>query len=277
MFRLDRFLTVFFFHPAAKRGRNTDGPAVPILMYHGISNARRKGGHPYYETSTSPPVFKEHMQFLRANDYNTIGLEDLPGVFASGVSETRRCAVITFDDGLVDFFESAVSILKENGQASTVFLPAGLMGQTLAGQAVMDWDLARALAEKGVAFGSHSMTHAKLVDLTASELEREILGSKEKIETELDSEIQAFSYPYAFPEQDRGFIRRLKRLLVDSGYKTGVTTSIGRATGNTTQLFLKRIPVNDHDDLKFFRAKLEGGYDWLNVFQKILKNVSSKL
>ena len=44
-------------------------------MYHSIAESKLKGVHPYYETSTSPTVFAEHMKFLCENNYKVITLD----------------------------------------------------------------------------------------------------------------------------------------------------------------------------------------------------------
>jgi hypothetical protein len=36
---------------------------------------------------------------------------------------------------------------------------------------------------------------------------------------------------------------------------------------------LKRLPVNSLDDPELFRAKLEGGYDWMAVSQATIKSL----
>ena len=271
MFRLDRFLTLHFFHPIAKRRRPQEGVKVPILMYHGIGGLQKKGSHPYYETATSPEVFAAHMAFLMGNGYRVVGLNELAGLFSGHANCPEKPVVITFDDGQADFKTDAFPVLNRHGFSATVFLPAGLMGQKVNGQACMTWDQVRESAAKGIAFGSHSLTHPKLVDLTPPELEHEIRGSKEKIESELGQRIDSFSYPYAFPKQDDGFLKHYEALLIKSGYRSGVTTIIGAAASKDNRYFLKRLPMNDHDDPLFFKAKLEGGYDWLHAFQKALK------
>jgi peptidoglycan/xylan/chitin deacetylase (PgdA/CDA1 family) len=242
-------------------------------MYHGISCARRNGVHPYYETTTSPAVFERQIGFLIENGYQTIGLEELPAVLEGQANRGKKCVVITFDDGMLDFCVTGYPILKNHGFFATVFLPAGLMGGKLAGQDVMSWEDARALSFERVAFGSHSLTHPQLVELERAELENEIRKSKDKIEAELEKEVNTFSYPYAFPAQDKTFVGYLGKLLIGCGYKTGVTTIIGRSSINDRNLFLKRLPINDYDDIRFFEAKLEGGYDWLRSGQATFKKV----
>jgi peptidoglycan/xylan/chitin deacetylase (PgdA/CDA1 family) len=271
MFRLDRFLTLRFFHPIAKRRRPQEGLKVPILMYHGIGGLQKKGSHPYYETATTPEVFAAQMAFLKDNGYRAVGLDELTGIFSGHASCPEKPVVITFDDGLADFRTGALPVLNRHGFSATVFLPAALMGRQVNGQACMTWDQVRESAAKGTAFGSHSLTHPKLVKLGPAELENEIRGSKEKIEFELGQGIDSFSYPYAFPEQDAGFLGRYETTLARSGYRSGVTTVIGRASPKDNCYFLKRLPVNDHDDIRFFRAKLKGGYDWLHAVQKVFK------
>lgn len=271
MFRLDRFLTLYFFHPLAKHRRLSSEHKVPILMYHGISGLQKKGSHPYYETSTSPGVFARQMGFLKESGYRVIGLSDIKSIFSNSGNRGEKQVAITFDDGLADFHANAFPILNQYRYPATVYLPAGLMGHRVNGQACMTWAQVRDLAAKKIAFGSHSLTHPMLVDLGPAELEREIRHSKDRIESELGQQIDSFSYPYAFPEHNGGFLKRYSNLLETSGYRIGVTTIIGTAVTRDNCLFLKRLPGNDYDDLQFFAAKLEGAYDWLHLGQIIFK------
>jgi peptidoglycan/xylan/chitin deacetylase (PgdA/CDA1 family) len=290
MFRLDRFLTLNFFYPLLKRRPPASEPRIPILMYHSISDDPEDGVHPYYRLNTSPKRFAEHLKLLADNQYQVISLSDAVRMLNHSVNQSPNQpkthatqsanqplnhVVLTFDDGLLDFFTAAFPILEEYNCAATVFLPAGLMGDRLAGHAVMSWAHARKLAEKGVVLGSHSMTHPKLSEVGTSELEQEIRGSKIKIESELGREIDAFSYPYAFPEQNRSFVQFLKKLLSGCGYNYGVTTSIGRSSRSDARIFLKRLPVNGYDDSQLLKAKIEGGYDWMHAAQKLFKKVKS--
>jgi peptidoglycan/xylan/chitin deacetylase (PgdA/CDA1 family) len=245
-------------------------------MYHGISNDKLNSTHSYYETTTSPAIFARQMSFLKDNGYQTIGLEELPAILSGQVNRRQKCVVITFDDGLLDFCMAGFPILKAHGFSATVFLPAGLMGRKLAGQDVMSWEDARALSAEGVAFGSHSLTHPQLADLHRAEVLEELKKSKEKIMRELGRETILFSYPYAFPEQNTPFVRTMGTLLAECGYKFGVTTIIGRSSIKDHNYFLKRLPINDYDDVRFLRAKIEGGYDWLHYAQYNFKKWTVK-
>ena len=60
-------------------------------------------------------------------------------------------------------------------------------------------------------------------------------------------------------------------LLMTGGYATCVTTQIGRHRPGANLLQIKRLPVNQVDDLLLFAAKLAGAYDWLGRFQAFRK------
>ena len=60
----------------------------------------------------------------------------------------------------------------------------------------MNWGELRSHAERGVAVGSHGVTHAHLTQLTDNELQREVVDSKARVEDELGRPCPDFAYPY---------------------------------------------------------------------------------
>ena len=102
-------------------------------------------------------------------------------------------------------------------------------------------------------------------------MRNEVGQSKEEIQEKLGELVEAFAYPYRFPETSRRFVSRIRDALQESGYRSGVTTVIGRLHRLDNPLFMRRLPINSHDDPRLFRAKLEGGYDWLRTVQYMAK------
>lgn len=271
--RLDRTIAVHLFHPLAQLRGGRAHSDVPILMYHGIESPSYKG-HPYYDTSTSSAIFALHMKFLAENGYSTVDLEDALGVMARG-SSPRKCVAITFDDGYRNFYTNAFPTLADYGFRATLFLVSGLIqDQALChnGHEYLTWKEVQELHANGTHIGSHTVTHPMLHALSDSQIEYELAHSKQTIEDELGDSVRSFSYPFAFPEHDQKFTFRLRELLHTCGYVCGVSTIIGTATPRHDWFFLPRIPINSHDDLSLFRAKVEGGYDWLHVPQKLYKS-----
>jgi peptidoglycan/xylan/chitin deacetylase (PgdA/CDA1 family) len=278
--RIDGIFTRYFFHPLNKILPLPKEIRIPILMYHSISDGL-ESGHPYFWINTSRKRFTEQMRFLKENDYKVISMADATDILGtkSMFPEGRghKYAVVTFDDGFADFHTEAFPLLQRHGFSATVFLPTGFISDDMSilnGKKCLRWSDVSELAESGVRFGSHTVTHPKLRGMPWNQVEVELRESKKSLEDRLGTEVESFSCPYAFPEEDLRFRTRLRTSLVKLGYMNGVTTSIGTSTVGDDLIFLKRIPVNSGDDSALFQAKLEGGYDWIHGFQfgfKVLK------
>jgi peptidoglycan/xylan/chitin deacetylase (PgdA/CDA1 family) len=245
-------------------------------MYHNIAAVDESDRSPYYRTATVPQIFAAQMSHLAANGYTSISLEQL----VSGAAPTKAF-VLTFDDGYRDFYLNAHPILYRLGFKATVFLPTAYIGETakqFKGHDCMTWSEVRELRALGVVFGSHTVNHPQLRNLTWPKIAGELEHSKRTIEDKLGcGTVDSFAYPFAFPEAHASFARELHRLLIRTGYKRGVCTNVGRATRKDDPLFLKRLPINSCDDLELFRAKLQGGYDWVSRPQRWRKNAAAWL
>jgi hypothetical protein len=272
MFRADAVATLYVVHPVWSRV-SSRRHRVPILMYHSVSDTAEPGRHPYYQTVTSPQSFARQMAFLREHDYTVLGLEEALGSMAGGQG-CQRPVVITFDDGFQDFYTNAFPVLNQYGFSATVFLPTAHIGDaacSFKGIECMTWSQVKELREAGIRFGSHTVTHPQLRDLTLHEVLEEVSSSKERIEDRMGHPVASFSYPYAFPEADREFVHKLRSMLSDSGYDNGVSTIVGTAASQHERFFLPRLPINTWDDARLLRAKLDGGYDWVHGPQYLAK------
>jgi peptidoglycan/xylan/chitin deacetylase (PgdA/CDA1 family) len=270
-FRLDRFLSLNVARTVVRRGGSAQRSRIPILMYHSVSREEESGVLPYYRINTSPERFREHMDCLRRGDFSVIRLQDIERVREAGMRETRRLAVLTFDDGYRDFYTSAFPILYQYGFPATVFLSTGYIGNRFRGKECMSWEEVRELARNGILFGSHTVTHPVLSNMRWDEVDFEVRRSRETIEEELGTPVASFGYPSAFPENRKEFVEELGRVLRRNGYRHGVTTIIGTTRERDNALFLKRLPINSLDDPQLFRAKLDGAYDWLRYPQYLYK------
>ena len=280
-FRLDRQLTLNFFQFFCRGKLEKNNSALPILMYHSISDEREENVSPYYRTATSPKLFAAHMALLRAHGYEILGLQAGLKKFRRGNSANARLAVITFDDGFRDFYTAALPVLRQNNFGATVFLPTAFIGKTTGdfkGRACMTWAEVRESQKAGIEFGSHTVNHPKLYELDLPQIRAELKESKTKIENELGQPARTFAYPYAFPSADRAFVKVFVEMLAETGYAAAVTTKIGIAKIEDEPFTLKRLPVNSADDQDLFQAKLAGAYDWLawpQEFSKKIKRLAS--
>lgn len=251
------------------------GARVPILMYHSISDNLFGKSHPYYHIHTCPAVFSEQMRWLRNTGYHTVGLAEAWAGLAAG-EDLSKVVVLTFSDGYRDFYTDAMDVLTQCGFGATMFVATDRIRQTslrIEGADYLTWGEVKLLQQAGIKFGSHTVTHADLRSTSPDQLEYELGHSKEVIEQNLGVPVDSFSYPFAFPEEDKNFIRFLEDILQNIGFDYGVSTILGRAGRHSNRYFLPRLPVNNWDDTLLLCAKLEGGYDWLHWPQLLKKSI----
>jgi peptidoglycan/xylan/chitin deacetylase (PgdA/CDA1 family) len=296
-FRLDRIATLYL----AKPLRKDTCDAVPILMYHSISEDAEQGKHPYYRTATSPKTFAEHMQYLRKNNFHSvtpgqacIELREASSVKAerskakrskAEKSQAGKPVVITFDDGFLDFYTEAFPVLRKYGLTATMYLPTAFIADSrdrsqesgFKGKPCMSWTEIRELAGHGISFGSHTVNHPKLYGLDRQVIQQELSDSKAAIEDKLGTAANSFAYPYSFPEADRRFKEDFRKTLTEAGYTDGVCTTVGLARTNSDPFFLPRLPINSCDDEPLFIAKLAGAYDWIARPQYFFKAAKQRL
>ena len=271
--RLDRLITLHLVSPLQRLSLRAK-PAIPILMYHSVADHDESRTRPYYRTATSPAVFAAQMEQLHSHGYRTCTVAQVRTLLESDPAIAARTVAITFDDGYRDFYLNAFPVLHKYGFTATMFLPTAFIGDTMLqfkGRDCMTWSEVRELQQCGVLFGSHTMTHPQLRDLDSASVEREITNSKSSIEQKTGSAVSTFAYPYAFPQRDAEFKKRLRVSLSRAGYLSGVCTTLGRATSHSDQFFMERLPVNSLDDSALFHAKLSGAYDWMAKPQSAVK------
>lgn len=264
-------------------------------MYHSISDQDESHLADYFKVCTSPERFRLQMAAMKDNGYTGVDLETglawLSAPMTTGspleapqagrsVSGGRpfQPVAITFDDGFQDFFTEAVPVMEELGFTATMYLPTASIGEarrSFKGIPCMTWNEVRQARRAAMRFGSHTVNHPVLYGLSWSEIETELCDSRRELEDRLGEAINSFAYPYAFPEADGAYCRRLGEMLVSAGYSDCVTTVIGRVTGGADPYTLRRLPLNGADDAKSLLVKINGDYDWLGVIQRNVKRIKT--
>src|SRR5215471_614085 len=171
--RFDRELTLLL--SRLQRGPATHG--LPILMYHSISYDSEAQIKPYYRVTTSPRRFSEQMQWLKELGYRGAALEDTLDAKRGGRNDARLVA-ITFDDGFRNFLTSAWPVLQHFDFTATMYLPTAFISaarKSWLGRECLTWDEVRQLCREGVRFGSHTVNHPKLYQMSWGEIEKELM------------------------------------------------------------------------------------------------------
>jgi peptidoglycan/xylan/chitin deacetylase (PgdA/CDA1 family) len=295
--RFDRFITLRIVRPLRRLINVSQSDwAVPILMYHDVSERSNPGVSAYHQTSTSPAVFRQHIKFLADSGYQTISLKTLLKSLTNGDGSLRSAdcpapnsVLITFDDGFQTVYTEAFPVLHEYGFTASVHLPTAFIGDERCRFApvtpngitrfasfgdCLNWAEILELRRHGFEIGSHTVNHPQLFGLSWPDIKAELLNSKRRIEQQLGESISAFCYPFAFPRADKIFVQKLREMLSEIGYTCCLTTELGRIQPGTDPYRLKRLPLNSLDDSFLLEAKLRGDYDWLGLPQRAFKTLN---
>jgi peptidoglycan/xylan/chitin deacetylase (PgdA/CDA1 family) len=273
--RLDRAATLYLARPLSSFA-SAQHRKIPILMYHSVADEDESAVRPYYRLAVRPAQFLEQMTWLHEHRYRTVSLASAMARLQAGGNTAAKTVVITFDDGYRNFCQHAFPALERFGFTATMFLPTASIAdqpRIFKQRDCMTWSEVRDLQQRGISFGSHTVTHPQLHGLDRERIQEEIVRSREAIEDKTGVAVDSFAYPYAFPQSDEPFKAMLREILHEAGIRYGVCTQIGRAGLASDPLFLERLPVNSSDDSALLQAKLSGHYDWLGSLQSLAKRV----
>jgi peptidoglycan/xylan/chitin deacetylase (PgdA/CDA1 family) len=206
---------------------------APILLYHQISD--EGNGNRYFVTVDD---FHDQMQILRDLGYQSITPSDLVNVLIHGGELPVRPVVITFDDGNLSVYQNAFPIMHEMGFVGALYIYVDRLNSKdhVNGEQLME------MVDNGWEIGSHSMSHADLIDYPSS-APYELSQSRLTLEDAIEEPVVTFAYPYGHAD---GYIRGM---IGEYGYIAGM--GLGPSWEHTldTITYLRRIEVQRDYDL----------------------------
>jgi peptidoglycan/xylan/chitin deacetylase (PgdA/CDA1 family) len=118
---------------------------------------------------------------------------------------------------------------------------------------MLTWEQIRAMGREGINFGSHTMTHPAVSQLTASQLDSELGESKRVLENRIGSPAVHFAYPFGKPA-DCGTVAR--PVLLRNGYRSAATTVEGTNEPGDNCFELRRSQIGNERSFPMFAFKL---------------------
>lgn len=163
-----------------------------------------------------------------------------------------KTVVITFDDGCRTLKDYAFPVLSEHGWPATVFLPVASVGACFESADLLGWDDVRWAVERGISFGSHTMSHRNLITLSDNELEYELTESRRVLSEKLGVSFFALAYPFGY------FDARVAAACRRCGYDLALTFgSILSNTVRTSPFELKREQILSTTTPYLFAEKVD--------------------
>lgn len=204
---------------------------IPVLVYHRI-------GYTADNFTVTPERFATDLKTLQYHGYCSISLEQMQSFLDDrNVEMPDKPVLITFDDGYLDNFENAYPILKQYGMVATFFV---ITDKLWAADRLNPEKIAE-MAAGGMSFGSHTVTHRRLGELTWEEIREELVMSKAVLESVLGRTVNAIAYPQG------SYSENVVILAQNLGYTTGFTVREGICLKESPDFELRRIPIFKYD------------------------------
>lgn len=211
-------------------------------MYHRL--AARPPGTTVPHHYVSPARFERHCSAMSRFGFASASLLEA-AAWLQGEGDDARRIVLSFDDGYANFAETAAPTLESHGLRGTVFVVTGLLG----GENDWDWkngdvrerlmtaDQVRAVAAAGHEVGSHTVTHARLTEVTTEAARHEIERSRDALTDLLAQPVVTFCYPYG--AHDAG----VRQAVAEAGYRMACSVEKGWNDARTDAFRWTRINV----------------------------------
>ena len=231
---------------------------VPILMYHMVCETEDPKEKQY---CCHPTAFRKQMAYLKRAGFRVVEIDDLINSIMNSTSLPKKSIAITFDDGFADNYENAFPVLKKYGFPATMFVVSQLVGKTnewmqeegFPARKLLGWEKLKDMSENGITIGSHTITHASLIDIEIKSAMHEISNSKSELEDALGKAVRYFAYPYG------RFNQQIEELVAEAGYLGACSTRSGFNSVRVSPFALRRIEVYGTDTLWNFIWKLKFG------------------
>jgi poly-beta-1,6-N-acetyl-D-glucosamine N-deacetylase len=225
--------------------------AAVMLIYHHVATDTPR------VTSVTPSELRQHLQYLKDNQFQVIGLDALINQRKTGQPIADNAVVITFDDSYANNFTAAHPILQEFGYPYTIFISPGSIDR--GDGPLLSWPQIKQMSDDGVLVANHAMWHEHMAlpgkDETPAQwrqrMKQSILEAEDKIAQHTGQRHQWLAYPFG------EYSAELEQLVQELGF-IGIGQQSG-AIGNATAL--TRIPrypaAGQYADLKNLAQKLK--------------------
>ena len=120
--------------------------AAVMLIYHHVATDTPR------VTSVTPDELRQHLQYLKDNNFQVIGLDKLVQQLKSGEPVADNAVVITFDDSYENNFSAAHPILQAFGFPYTIFISPGSIDK--GDGPLLSWEQVKQMSEDGVLVAS---------------------------------------------------------------------------------------------------------------------------
>lgn len=239
------------------------GPLVRVVVFHDV---------------TDKIWFTSMIAYMKKR-YHILSPE---AFFSQSFEEGKINVLVTFDDGYDSWVSVCAPVLREYGVKGLFFINSGLIDTNGSPSAqaqylkenlllrrprnILSWEGLGVLKTEGHTIGGHTVSHARLSQLSREEQEKEVVEDKQILEQHLECTVTAFAYPFGrlgdYTAESREVVRT-------SRYTHAFTTEASFVSMQVSDMYaIPRLCIEDNLTPHELGHWIEGGYD---LYMKIKK------
>lgn len=207
------------------------------LCYHALDSAKFPTGvhcHADRSVVVDESSFRQQLRCLAEMNLRVVSLEEKLLADRTDHDRDTPCAILTFDDGHNSSLSLAMPALLDAGVTATFYVVAGFVDKN---PEYMTSRQLRELAANGMLIGSHTMTHRWLPQLSETEVGRELVDSKAKLEDIIGRPVLDFALPGGHGN------RRIFEVARQSEYRSVATCKVGVFQNGSDPFHIPRLEI----------------------------------
>ncbi|MDO4282575.1 MAG: polysaccharide deacetylase family protein [Clostridia bacterium] len=229
-----------------KRKPKSMTASVPIFMYHFLLDDY--GTYPDVENFMKPETFEEQLKYITENGYETIFMNEI-----EDLENYTKPVCLTIDDVFVYFYDNGFPLIKKYNVKVTLCI----IYEYINGENYLTTEQIKEMLDSGlVSIESHTMSHEKLTTLSTEEKRRQIIKSKENLESDFGIKVNTLCYPSG------DYNNEVIEIAKEAGYQYGIAM-----TGGTYYSYI-------HDDLYRIPRIYANRSMTLNEFARYLREAN---
>lgn len=215
-------------------------PAVPILMYHQVSEECPN------DLYLSTADFQSHLAYFAEAGITPVTMEQLWSHWTAQTPLPEKPIVLTFDDGYRNMYNVVYPLLREYGWPGTFFC----ISEAVWSEDFLLESMITEMAAGGMEIGSHTKSHVELDGYSGDALMEQLSVSKSELSALTGGEVAQLCYPAG------QYNSETVSAAEQAGYHCAVTTDYGFAAPEQGLYQLSRIRVNTGDNGETLRSIL---------------------
>lgn len=215
-------------------------------------------------------LFERHIKYLK-NKFNIITYEEFKKFLSGGISfKDKPGMLITFDDGYISNYEYGIDVLDKYDVKGLFFISAQKIDD--GDPKYINKNQLKEMISRGHNIGCHTNSHYRFNESDSdNRVEFEVIEAKNKLEKELDTNIDSFCYVGGeLPVYTNKSFQMIK-----DNYDYSFTTLTQIAKANTNHHIIHRTNVESFWNLGLVKFQTSGLWDLL--YKDKAKQVEDKL